>query len=173
MDVLKITTRFGELIGLCIGKNAPRKERVLSFVVNFVFVFSLLLYLGGSTALIIISYPDDLPTVSFCMLEFLATIALLGPYVMSIKQKSAVMDLINSIQALVWQSKTPSASKWSIRSFQFHPSFSVALQLRWIINRLHYSRELNAKLVGLGNGHFWSISSLSVVSKWLLIYITQ
>lgn len=111
MDVLKITTRFGERIGLCIGKNAPRKERVISFLVNFVFVFSLLLYLGGSTALIIISYPDDVATVSFCMLEFLATIALLGPYVMSIQQKFAVMDLINSIQALVWQSKTPSASE--------------------------------------------------------------
>lgn len=116
MEVLKDARRFGERIGLCAQANASRREIVVSFLVNFVFVFSLLLYLGGSSALAIIAYPDDFATVSYCLLEFMATIALLGPYIMSISQKDAMMCLIDDIQVFVWKSKnlrSPHTDYWA------------------------------------------------------------
>lgn len=105
MEVLKDTRQFGERIGLCMRENASRKEVAISFLVNFVFVFSLLLYLGGSLTLAINAYPDDLATISYCILEFTATVALLCPYIMSIQQKYNLMNMVNDIQKFVWQSK--------------------------------------------------------------------
>lgn len=87
-------------------ETAPREEVAISFLVNFVFVLSLLLYLGGSSALIVIADPDDMATISYCILEFTATTALLCPYLMSIKQKYSLNNLIDEIQALVRQSKS-------------------------------------------------------------------
>lgn len=114
MEVLKYTKKFGEIIGLCMRENAPRKEILISFLVNFVFVLLLLSFLAGTTALMIITYPDDAATVLFCLLETSETIALLCSYVMSIKQKSNLMNLFNDIQKLVWQSNN------SIRNSKIH-----------------------------------------------------
>lgn len=103
MEVLKVPKKFGELIGLCLREDAARKESAISYLVNVVFVFSLLLYSGGSVALIVMSYPDDMAVVSFCILECTATIALLCPYFVSVQQKFALMHLFNDIKTLVWQ----------------------------------------------------------------------
>lgn len=105
MKVLDLNRKFLRLLGMCLNRDATRREFYFSAFAN---VFMLTIYFAyiGSSAMFFINNLDNMGEAIYSLMQVVAVVAISGTYVSFVSNKNTTFDFFDELQQFVNESKS-------------------------------------------------------------------
>lgn len=99
MEVLNLNRKILRLLGMCLKRDAMRREFYLSAFANVCILAIILIFIGESV-MFFFNNLDDIRAALFSLMQAVALIQICGAYVSLISNKNAIFDFFDELQRL-------------------------------------------------------------------------